>query len=168
VDVAIRSGGDEDWQSMQAIFSEAGQAAWGHILPAATLADVSAPERRHPRAGADVLVAERAGQVVGFVCVRASADDDAGATVGEMDAFYVRPSSWGTGVGRALLQAATKHLAALGFEQATLWTEHRNERPLRIYRAAGWTLDGAERRRTFRGTELCELRHRLFLTTTNL
>lgn len=148
---------------MRAIFTQAGQAAWDRILPAATLAALSAPDRWHPRGSAHVLVAESAGGVVGFVCVRASADDDAEPTVGEVDACYVLPSVWGMGVGQALLAAAAEYLVASGFKEATLWTEHRNERPLRFYRAAGWRLDGAERRRVFRNTELLELRHRLNL-----
>lgn len=162
---AIRAGRHDDWEVMQDIFIQAGQAAWGHILSAAMLADLSAPDRWRPRAGADVLVAECAGgDVVGFVCLRASVDQDAEPTVGEIDACYVRPSVWGTGVGQALLAAAAESLRASGFKEATLWTEHRNYRPLRFYGAAGWRLDGTERRRTFRGTELLELRHRLILS----
>lgn len=148
---------------MRDIFTRAGQAAWGHILPAAALVDLSAPDRWHPRTAACVLVAESAGSVVAFACVRASADEDARPAVGEVDALYVLPSVWGTGVGRALLTAAAEHLAASGFREATLWTEHRNDRPRRFYHAAGWRPDGAERRRIFRGTELRELRHRLIL-----
>jgi GNAT superfamily N-acetyltransferase len=102
--------------------------------------------------------------MVGFVCVRASADEDAEPTVGEIDACYVLPSVWGTGAGQALLSAAAEYLAASGFKEATLWTEHRNERPLRFYRHAGRMLDGTERRRTHGGTELLELRHRLILS----
>jgi GNAT superfamily N-acetyltransferase len=146
---------------MRAIFIEAGRTAWSHILSSAALAELRAPERWHPHAGADVLVAERAGEVLGFVCLRASADDDAGPAVGEIDACYVCPPAWGTGVGQALLAAAATRLAASGFDEATLWTEHRNERPLRFYRAAGWRLDGRERRRISQGCELLELRHRL-------
>jgi GNAT superfamily N-acetyltransferase len=149
VQVTIRSGRDDDWPSMQAVFGEAGQAAWRDILPEAALADLSA---------------QSAGKVLGFVCVRASTDEGAAASVGEVDAFYVRPSSWGAGLGRVLLEAATDNLVSSGFEEATLWSEHRNDRPLRIYRAAGWTLDGTERRRTFRDTELLELRYRLVLS----
>jgi GNAT superfamily N-acetyltransferase len=160
---AIRTGQDEDWEAIRETFTQAGRAAWGNILPAATLADLSAPDRWRPRDGADVLVADCAGAVLGFICLRASADEDAGPTVGEIDACYVRPAAWGTGVGQALLSAAVARLAASGFKEATLWTEHRNDRPLRFYRAAGWRLDGTERRRTFRGTDLLELRHRLLL-----
>lgn len=157
----IRTGRREDWDAKRRVFVEAGRTAWSQILPASALADLSAPDRWRPGAGADVLVAECAGDIVGFVCVRPSADEDAGSGVGEVDACYTHPSVWGMGAGRALLSAAVARLAASGFREATLWTEHRNYRPLRFYRAAGWTLDGAERRRTFRGTELMELRHRL-------
>ena len=159
----IRAGRDEDWDAMRRIFAEAGRAAWGEILPADVLADLSAPERWRPGSGADVLVAERAGEIAGFVCLRRSGDDDAGPHVGEIDGFYTQPAVWGAGVGRALLSAAMAQLAAAGFTEATLWTEQRNHRPLRLYRAAGWRLDGAERRRSYRGVDLVELRHRISL-----
>jgi L-amino acid N-acyltransferase YncA len=160
---AIRPARDDDWEAMRDIFTQAGRAAWTEILPAEALADLSAPDRWHPHRGEDVIVAQRAGEVVGFVCLRASTDDNAGPTTGELDACYVHPSVWGRGVGQALLAAAVTQLAASGFKEATLWTEHRNHRPLRFYRAAGWTLDGAERRRAFRGAELLELRHKVRL-----
>jgi GNAT superfamily N-acetyltransferase len=145
---------------MRHTYAQAGQAAWAHILPTATLVSLLPSERWRPGAGADVRVAEYAGQVVGFVCARPSADADANPTIAEIDALYVHPDLWGTGVGRALLAEATVYLAESGFAEVTLWTEHRNYRPLRFYRAAGWRLDGAERRRDFRGTELIEQRHR--------
>ena len=159
--IAIRSGRDEDWDAMRRVFVAAGQAAWKHILPVRTLADLSVPDRWHPANGANVLVVERAADVVGFVCLRRSGDEDAGPDIGEVDACYTHPAVWGMSIGRALLSAAVARLAASGFREATLWTEHRNERPLRFYSAAGWTLDGAERRRIVGGTELLELRHRL-------
>jgi L-amino acid N-acyltransferase YncA len=136
------------------------RASWSHILPPEALSNLTPSERWQPRTGSNVLVAERAGQVAGFVCARRSADADADQTVGEIDALYVQPSAWGNGLGQALLTTAVAHLVAAGFMQATLWTEHRNARPLRFFRAAGWLLDGAERRRTFLGTQLLELRHR--------
>jgi GNAT superfamily N-acetyltransferase len=88
---------------MRDIFMQAGQAAWGHILDGATLAELSAPDRWNPRAGADVLVAVCDGDVVGVICVRASADEDDRSATGEIDGFYVLPSMWGRGVGQALL-----------------------------------------------------------------
>ena len=146
---------------MRRLFVAAGQAAWREILPVRTLAALSAPDHWHAGHAADVLGAERAGDIVGFACVRPSADENTGPSTGEVDACYTHPSVWGMGVGPALLSAAVARPAATGFREATLWTEHRNYGPLRFYCAARWTLDGAERRRTFRGTELLELRHRV-------
>jgi GNAT superfamily N-acetyltransferase len=163
VEVAIRDGSGEDRDALRQVFIEAAQAAWSHILPESAFAQMSLPDRWLSGSGVHLLVAESAGRVVGFVCVRKSHDDDAGPDVGEVDAFYTHPSVWGHGVGRALLSAAIERLQASGFTQATLWTEHRNDRPLRFYRAAGWTPDGAEKRRTYHGTELVELRQRLSL-----
>jgi GNAT superfamily N-acetyltransferase len=157
VPFAIRTARREDWAAMQDLFARAGQAAWDHILDAETLADLAAPERWNPGASANVFVSERQEQVIGFACVRPSADPDAEPIVGEIDALYVLPSEWGNGVGQALLTTGVRHLAVSGFKEATLWTERRNHRPLRFYQAAGWRLDGAERRRLFRGTELIEL-----------
>jgi GNAT superfamily N-acetyltransferase len=156
----IRRGTEDDWEAICNTFVRAGRVAWSHILSPEALSNLTPSERWHPRTGGKVLVAERAGQVAGFVCVRSSADADADQTVGEIDALYVHPAAWGKGLGQALLTTAVADLAATGFACATLWTEYRNERPLRFYRAAGWLLDGAERRRTLLGAELLELRHR--------
>lgn len=158
--LTIRTARGDDWEDMREIHVQAGREAWGHILSETALASLSAPNHWHPDAGADVLVAECAGRVIGFICIRASADKDADPTVGEISAFYVHPSRWGIGAGQALLSAAVERAAAIGFKEVTLWTEHRNYRPLKFYREAGWTLDGA-RRYASGGSEIIELRHRL-------
>jgi GNAT superfamily N-acetyltransferase len=163
---AIRQAGSDDWPAMREVYAQAGRAAWGHILPAETLAGLSAPARWAPDAGADALVAELDDNIVGFICVRPSEDEDAAPSTGEIGALYVHPSQWGIGVGRALLSAGVECLAAAGAKEVTLWTEQRNFRPLRFYLAAGWTIDGAERTYAVGGTEIRELRHRLLLKNT--
>jgi len=88
-----------------------------------------------------------------------SGDAGADATTGELDGFYADPSTWGRGVGRALLAAATQSLRDLGFSRATLWTAEANHRPRRIYEVAGWAVDGTDRHRAFGGVEFVELRY---------
>jgi hypothetical protein len=66
VKIAIRAARPEDWEAMREIFRQAGQAAWSHILPAAALAELSAPDRWNPRTGTDVLVADDGYTVVGL------------------------------------------------------------------------------------------------------
>ena len=69
-------------------------------------------------ATASPIVAERVGEVVGFVAVGASRDDDAD---GELYAIYVDPEHWGTGVGRKLIHAAETQLRVLAHRDVVLW-----------------------------------------------
>jgi len=47
-----------------------------------------------------------------------------------------------------------------GCTEARLWTEERNERPRRVYEAAGWRTDGEARERVWNGAPLRELSYR--------
>ena len=67
---------------------------------------------------------------------------------------------WRTGVGRLLMDCGLDRLRSLGYTECVLWTEERNERPLRIYRQMGWTLDGTTRVRDYQGLPITEVRHR--------
>jgi len=163
VDVVVREGRPDDWPAICRVFIDAGQTGWRHIVPEPLLADLSASEGWQPSNGANVLVAEVDGHVVGFTVIGPAQDSDASPAVGEIDAFYTHPSVWGLGVGRALIAAAVNRLGELGFEEATLWTEHRNHRPRRFYELAGWQLDGAERRKDYRAIEMLEVRYRIAL-----
>jgi GNAT superfamily N-acetyltransferase len=60
----------------------------------------------------------------------------------ELQFFYTHPRVWGAGAGRALLAAAEDALRNAGCDEAFVYTEERNERPLRVYAAAGWEPDG--------------------------
>jgi len=151
---------------MSALKHEAGLAAWAHILPPRVLESLRLPERwaaaiissdRRTR----VLVAESGARVVGFAITRPSADEDAADSTGELDGFYVDPRSWGAGIGRTLLAAATARLRDAGFIDATLWTAEENHRPRRIYEIAGWRTDGTDRHRELGGVVFVEVRYRI-------
>lgn len=95
------------------------------------------------------------------------AEDGSGEVVGvalagecELQLFYTHPRVWGRGFGRALLSAAEEALRAAGCSEATLYTEERNERPLRVYHAAGWREDGYVKERDWLGVPLREPRLR--------
>jgi ribosomal protein S18 acetylase RimI-like enzyme len=108
-------------------------------------------------AGSPVLVAERAGAVVGFAVVGA-AEDPAG--LGELQAINVDPDHWRRGAGRALLAAAEAELARLGHAAAVLWVLPGNQRARRFYEAAGWAADGARRTIELYGFGVDEVRYR--------
>jgi GNAT superfamily N-acetyltransferase len=144
----IRRATAEDLPAIASLQLASARAAWGHIAPV---------EMLEPRdwaadlAAADVaLVGIESDDVVGFAF--------AGGC--ELEFFYTHPRVWGLGVGRALLEAIDDALRAAGCEEATLYTEERNERPLRVYAAAGWHPDGAVRERDWLGVRIREPRLR--------
>jgi GNAT superfamily N-acetyltransferase len=172
VELLVRSALADDLPRMMAIKHDAGVAAWGHILPPAVVevlpfldrwvAAIDAPDPR-----IHVLIVEAGSAPVGFAITRPSGDADAGAETGELDAFFVDPTSWGVGAGRALLGAAMRALRAAGFRDATLWTAAENHRPRRIYEIAGWRTDGTDRQRAFEGVEFVEVRYRIAVSSSS-
>lgn len=109
--------------------------------------------------GQAVLVAEADDEVVGFVSVGPSRDDDANGQ-GEVWAIYLLPDFWGQGVGKALMRAGSESLRGFGFTEATLWVLGTNERARRFYEAVGWAPDGASKRDDSRGFPITEVRYR--------
>jgi GNAT superfamily N-acetyltransferase len=100
------------------------------------------------------LVAADGDEVVGFAF--------AGGC--ELQFFYTHPRVWGRGFGRALLAAAEDALRAAGCTEALVYTEERNERPLRVYQAAGWREDGHVTERDWLGVPIRETRLRTRLS----
>ena len=107
------------------------------------------------------LVADDAGDVVGFADLRPSRDDDEDPVeMGEVTSFYVLPSVWGRGVGRQLMAGAVLALGAGGFASATLWVLETNVRAIRFYAGLGWAPDGAVTDDICGGAAIRDLRYR--------
>jgi ribosomal protein S18 acetylase RimI-like enzyme len=143
------------------------KAAYRGQLPSAGLDKIDVQDRtlRWQEILADrsssTLAYESHGQVVGFVHYGPSRDSDAEPQrVGEIASIYVNPSSWGTGVGQALIQEAIQRLIASGFEEISLWVLATNERARRSYERAGFVLDGAVKEDTKLGTPVKIVRYR--------
>ena len=94
--------------------------------------------------------------IVGFIDVGASRDEDADA---ELFSLYVHPDSWGTGVGRALIEAGEQRLRELGHTTAILWVLDDNPRARRFYELAGWAADGTAREIELFGFRFPEVRY---------
>lgn len=113
--------------------------------------------------GDAVLLVESDGALDGFAHVCEARDRDAGPRVGEVSAIYLRPSSWGQGLGRTLMAAALSHLAAAGSTSALLWVLQTNERARRFYEAGGWVRDGTERSELIGDARVIEVRYHVEL-----
>lgn len=89
------------------------------------------------------VVGEKKGRVLGFCTVGPSRDTDVDpAVVAEMPTLYVHPSHWRQGIGRVLCAAAVSRVAALGYQELSLWTLEANRNALLFYDSFGFTPDG--------------------------
>jgi ribosomal protein S18 acetylase RimI-like enzyme len=161
----VRPASVADAAAMGRLHVRAWQAAYRGHMPDAYL-DGLRPEERaagweralgRERARGAILVVERAGEVVGFANLGPAGDPEG---AGELYAINVDPDHWGTGAGRALLEAAQAELARLGFDETVLWVLPANARARRFYEAAGWVPDGAERVDEVLGVTVPEVRYR--------
>ena len=145
----IRAARADDLDAVATLQLAAAREAFAHIGPV---------ERLEPRDwGADLKAADTAlvavdpgGEVVGFAFVGGC----------ELQFFYTDPRVWDRGFGRALLAAAEDALHSAGCEEAFVYTEERNARPLRVYHAAGWREDGPVKERSWLGAPIREPRLR--------
>ena len=101
--------------------------------------------------GMRLWVAEREARIVGHANV--SVDE----AIGELSALYVVPEEWGSGVARALHDAALAGMRELGATEATLWVVARNTRARRFYEREGWRVDGETKSSMF---DITEVRYR--------
>ena len=132
--------------------------AYEGLLPADYLAGLDPAERSawwrtvlsQPWPGS-VLVAERAGKVIGFVTVGPStpsqsgdsADPDGRGTA-VLYALYLQPLSAGAGVGHLLHEAGLAVLRDQRYTDVTLWVLRTNRRAIAFYERHGWSPDGRE------------------------
>lgn len=106
------------------------------------------------------LVAEYAGEVIGWLSAGPSRDDDRHDGEGEVKAVYVHPDFWRSGAGGALMTAALEQLAADGFTEAVLWVFEENRRARGYYERFGWRPDGASAIFERGGGQAIEIRYR--------
>ena len=82
----------------------------------------------------DLVLAERAGRVIGFTWLKV----EPGATEGELYVLGVDPDAQGLGLGRALTAVTLERLAARGLRRVVLFTEGDNHAAVATYRRAGF------------------------------
>jgi GNAT superfamily N-acetyltransferase len=162
----VRAAQPDDAAAIAEVHVETWRGAYAHAVPAEYLASLDVARRARwwrseIETGADVLVAEDDGKVVGFASVGAARDEP--ESVGELYAIYVRPAAWGTGAGRALIDAAHARMHERGYRDAILWVLENNPRARRFYEIAGWSTDGGRKIETIGGAEIAEARYRRVL-----
>lgn len=163
--VTIRAAQIEDAPLLAAVQVETWRVAYRGLVPDLLLDSMDVGERETGwrqilAEGGETLVAESDGDILGYVSFGISRDDDARADVGEMFAIYVRPPSWGVGVGRLLHDAAVVGIAAAGSTEATLWVLDNNKQARNFYEHAGWFTDGHVKTEERPAATLAKVRYR--------
>lgn len=101
----------------------------------------------------NLIVAKDGNQVVGFVGYGKYHDEEL-TEAGEIFAIYILEEYYGTGVGKALIQAG---LEKLDYPQVAVWVLKDNKRAIRFYEKCGFRFDGREEELTL-GTPIVEVR----------
>jgi GNAT superfamily N-acetyltransferase len=140
----IRPATAEDASAIAHVQIDSWRRAYAHLFGERELAAIALDERTAFWQAFPPVVAVVDDTVAGFVAVGPAGDDDAD---GELYAIYVRPDQWGTGIGRALMEAGEDRLRELGHTTAVLWVFEDNPRARRFYEAAGWKADGQRKSR---------------------
>ncbi|MDI3417397.1 GNAT family N-acetyltransferase [Streptomyces luteolus] len=166
MDVSVRQMTAADCAAVAEIRVRGWQFAYAGLIPQSYLdtmdiaADTERCRERHARGDPAVvgLVAERAGQAVGWASFGPYRDSDLPPTETELYALYVHPEHIGTGAGRALMRSVLAHCTAAGKPRVRLWVLRDNARARRFYACAGFRADGAEELFEVEGVPVPEVR----------
>lgn len=161
VEFNVRQATAADTPGMADVYRRAWTGAYEPFLEPGVLTELAEDRARTfewgrgiEREDAEVLVAvDSAGAVLGVV----QADevlDEPERDLPEITMLYVDPTSWGTGVGSALLAAAIGWIARRGHAEARLRVVENHQRARRFYEREGWTPDATMERIT---TDLAKL-----------
>jgi RimJ/RimL family protein N-acetyltransferase len=155
----------EDARAIAEIQVETWRAAYVGLMPPDTLDALDVDQRADAWSqwlAADwsaQFLAEQDGEAVGFVSAGPSRLEEG---TGEIYAIYVRPGSWGTGAGLALMEAGVAWLAER-YSKAVLWVAEENPRARRFYERYGWTAETTRVEEVAPGATISEVLYRLVL-----
>ena len=146
-DVTVRRAGVEDAAAIAAVQVTGWHEAYTGRMPQSILdgLDVARSTRgwrrlleddNDPERG-ELWVAERDGEVIGFVASGRNHDEDAVPERREVFAIYVLAAHYGSGAGQSLLDAA------IGDHPASLWVLADNPRAHAFYARNGFVADGS-------------------------
>jgi GNAT superfamily N-acetyltransferase len=106
------------------------------------------------------------GRITGFVSFGPTRDERTDtAVVGEIQAFYLDPTIFGSGGADLLMSAAVVALRAAHFTTATLWVLGTNARARRFYERRGWQPDGTTKLHDWGAFVATDLRYGLDLAS---
>lgn len=150
IDVSFRPGVSKDAEAIARVHVATWKTAYRGLLPDELLDGMNHVDRipRWQRTLDDpqskVFVAEKSGEIVGFLAVGPSHDDGQDGC-GELDAIYILETVSGQGIGGKFMTMSDRWMCEQGFSRAVLWVLPTNAGAIRFYEAHGWRDDLAEK-----------------------
>lgn len=92
-----------------------------------------------------MLLTDASGAVVGSTWIKTVRDAEHGTVETELYAVGVDPAHAGRGLGRVLLDATLARMAQHSPDAVSLYVDGENERAVRMYETAGFTIDSRSR-----------------------
>ena len=139
-DFSLRKATEEDVSSIVSLCRETIMEVYGPFIPQEALrpwiegdAVLALVSEQWPRM--TVAVGETEARGDGVVGVAAATED-------AVDLLWVHPSSFGRGIGTALLGRLEEEMRAEGHRTGRLCCFNENLRAMRFYQARGWTMAG--------------------------
>jgi len=161
----LRRATGADALAVAAVHVASWQVAYWNIVPDEFLDAFDVAERANRytfdpgNAGGFVTwIASGGDTIVGFVTVSPCRDEDL-AGAGEVQALYVTPTTWRSGVGAILLSKGEQLLVDDGYSTASLWVVEENARARAFYESRGWRADTRRKVIEIGGRELVEIRY---------
>jgi ribosomal protein S18 acetylase RimI-like enzyme len=150
--IEIRPATPEDALPLAIVHVESWRSAYRAFVPASTLDGLDYQQRavrfRESLAShaEETYVAEKDGEIVGFLTVGPCRDEDLdGEVTGEIWGIYLAPQHWRKGIGTALCGYGEQLLRSRGHRQEVLWVFADNASARRFYEALGFAPDGASK-----------------------
>lgn len=161
----VRPAEPQDAAGIARVHVQTWQQAYADLVPAAYLSSLDVERRtqvwqRDLASGSRIRawVAAADDDVVGFISLGPSLDEDAERHALQVYAIYLEPDMWGSGAARELLRTALADVPPR--IPVTLWVFAENERARHFYRRHGFQPDGTERIEEVGGADLLQVRYR--------
>lgn len=132
--VRIRPARDEDGETLISLLGEVFAEYEGCLLERSELPEMVAPASSFAALDGKIWVAERAGDVLGFVAMAPSDEPD----MTELKKLYVRARGRGLGLGRRLVALVEDETRARAMRRVHLWSDTRFLTAHAVYARLGY------------------------------
>ena len=144
--LTLRWGGPDDADDVVEVWNESNTARRAGVpvadhVPARVRSRLEGPDRF-------LAIVDEDGRPVGFaIGMRAKAKMGEGEPIPglcHIGLVFVRPSHWGRGIGKRVVDAVLEEASSRGYDRAQLWTHADNARAQRLYEGRGFVPSGDE------------------------